>query len=385
MTDNTYTISEALDLAYPNYEFPFTAITGHPYLEFIAMVGIYNGVASGDDLYIKRININNLSAQNSSLPTKFNIQRITNAPTDGSTVTVTKHDSAIASLASQIEIRKYPNFTAGTTMMELPDFPNQSTNISNQAICSRTYGNRTQGIKGSASIRSFHDASAQGYILRESQGLLLAPITTPFSHQIETNIMFSTSDGTYSINESIIPNTKEQGIISIWNGSGSGQIITVNEIQVYDNGEVVPPYFTIELIDGLYNGDDITPIQNDSLNGALPSQILMRKNCNVMVAGTRAGAIIVTPQLMRTNKAGLNMGESQTSLSFPNRNEYILNKKGDSSYIHLGNGNGIAIIKKSIGTVPGASGIGKYEVFIEMTKVDQATGSTTAAEISSVF
>lgn len=349
-----------------NYVPLVTSFTEHPYPNHVADLAIFNQADSNVHIYIHKIWVKPLGTFDQLLPTKMSISRITSQPTGGEKVIAIKLDSSSDSIPSQIDIKKKSIASAGSVLRSFSLYPRQNMNRANQAICSQTFGHPT--INSSVVFSTgFRDNSVtQGFVIREGQGLSVTCDSIAKTMKFDLQVTFTLSGGKTYVVSTLVNPTSIESLLTLWNGIGSGEVITVVNMELSEVGEDLYPKFNIYKIDGLNGGTDITPIPFDSLNGPISPKVLIRQNSVVSLFGSINGAIISNPIFSSV------MGENSiTSLTITNTmfrdfNGFALNKT--SHPIKLNYNEGIAVM------IGNSSGIGHYEIFADITKQDLPRG-----------
>lgn len=179
------------------------------------------------------------------------------------------------------------------------------------------------------------------------------------------HIYFKTEDGTYIVS---IPLTPDPDIpnFAIFNGVGSGKTIDIKLLEIQEVGDDSLPYFTIEKIDNI-GSTVITPstplsvLKFDTANPDIPSQVIIRPNCIVKLAGYKFGAIMSNPSVRRQITPIYGIG-STTGVNW-RETAYVYTplEQSSDSLIVLKEGQGMAIIKKS------GSSLARVEMAIDFT------------------
>jgi len=368
LPDATYFLNLLFnDATSPSLEMPLSSMAGHPYFEHMALLAIQNEKGSNVDLIIKRITIKPLTTQSTSLPTLIEFRRVT-ALSGGTDIAVVKMDTNIPNLPPQILVRKNPSLTVSSVFHRGMNMQTLNFTAALRLTASKWLGKTIANLNQAEQLRAgYIDTQTQGWVFREGEGFALNLPAIPLTNAYQFNCLFSTEDGTYFFSETIRPEAVTP-ILGLFNGSTSGKTVTVKQFEIQEIGDDTLPYFTIEKIDGLRNGESITPEKMDTSNASLPTQIKIYKNPVVLLAGHKLGAIMINPSFRRAIQQiyGTGPGFSGVDLSGVNYTSKTLdNYKTD---IRLKEGQGLAIIKKS------ASEIGKFEIHVEFTKMDLGTG-----------
>jgi hypothetical protein len=352
---------------------PFTSLVGHPYLEQVAVLAVYNDIGSQVKINVKRILARPLTAREDTIPQKANFQRITGL-SGGTDLTAIKIDSNTANLPPQIQIKEdlLSVSTSGSVIRSIMDLP--MTNFSRvlAGLADRSVGAYAEYCDSAQALDAgYVSVGTQGWILREGEGLALVfPIIfTATTYRL--NVVFTTEDGTYIVTDAITPDPGRP-TFALFNGSGSGKIVTVRLIELVEVGDDSLPYFSVEAIDGLIpdSGQAVTSIPMDTLN-SLPSAVLIRKDCTVYLSGHKHGTIMANPRLRQTITPIFGKGSTDGINWAEGAFTFTAIEQSPESLIKLREGEGIAIIKRN------ASALARIEIAIEFTTTSVAAGGLT--------
>lgn len=352
------------NLYWPSIEMPITSLTGHPYLAHVAAACLYNGSGSGVDLYVNRAEGSALITQESAIPTAFNIGRIS-AYSGGATLSSFKLDTNTADLPSEVTaVEECDSVTAGSVFRRLPDFPR--TNIAqSRGLAELSTEFSRWGLDPSTIWDcGYHNSETQGFVLNEGEGFAIYPASNRLNCGYGVTVLFTTADGTYGYNHFSKPYAT-RALFAMLNGSGSGVVVTIRHVQVYEMAEDNPAYFSTERIDGvILDGDPVTPFSLDTANTAIPSEVKVFRNATVSLQGASTGALITQPTLSR-NMGTCNADGVASSLAFAG--EVVRRGKRFENPIVLHEGQGVAIIKRQ------SSKVGDFEFKFEFG-VEQVSG-----------
>jgi hypothetical protein len=164
----------------------------------------------------------------------FEIHRITSTPTGGTALSPIKHDTNAAAVHANVLIVANPtSCPTGTIWRRIISQPA----VSHAAIpslnphygCPASLRNINQRIAMSYASR---EGGTQGMVLREGEGMALMPTAGGISHWIE--ICFTIGTDAYQVFCPYLAASAYQGYslptLAMWNGSGSGQVITIEKV-----------------------------------------------------------------------------------------------------------------------------------------------------------
>lgn len=357
---------------------PDVMVAEHPYLDHIASMAIFNVTGSGKVVKIKEICINPVSSItiSSTVLGGAIVQRIT-ALTGGETLVPTKLDSNNAALPSQVSVVKYPAATTltGSPLFRVALFPtlNMTRVLSMMASASGSHHRL-----GPGQLLSFSDATTvqmQKITLREGEGIVLGMNggnnALPIEYDAALWIRNQSSGACYQVRERVF--TSELGLLAVHNGAGSGVILEVFNIELYEAGTDDMASFTVEGIDGA-EGDAATTVAHDSTN-TLPSSVRCIRNAHVKSAGFNEGVKIAIPQRRRVAMITTQHNAVATPPLSIWKNQLWNAKEGYEMVLR--EGKGIGIFKRTTG------GVGRFDISITFT-VDGALGSAVFPGVGDV-
>lgn len=358
---------------------PTVMVAEHPYLDHIAALAVFNRTGSGQVVKIKEICINPASTITTTALSNMIVQRIT-ALTGGEAVTPTKLDSNNAALPSQVSIVKYPATVtlSGNPLLRVACFStfNVTRVLSVLASASGSHSNI-----GPGQLLRWGDATTaetQKVTLREGQGISIGPSGTTTGIPIEYIVSFwlrnQSSGACYQVYERLFTTDTHQ--LSLLNGSGSGVILEVFNIELIEAGTDDMASFTIEGIDqaDLSSGDSVTPVSHDSTN-TLPADILCIRNARVKSGGYNEGVKIAQASRRRVGlvaKGTLTVATPPLSI----RKNQLWNANEGYEMV-LREGKGIGIFKRTTG------GIGRFDIAITFT-IGSTLGSAVFPAVGDV-
>lgn len=291
----------------PSLEQPVTALAGHPYLQHGAMLAIFNTQTSPVDILVNNVRTQQATSQVTAAQI-VGLQRISgySGGTDIS-ATIVPHDSG-NTFPQTISVVGNPGSVSGATLLKggallwpdqnitrtipfaMPGWPGGSRGNNYLLAPSRF----TQGY--------LSKGRDQGLILREGEGCTIAIIGSatilPPAAKFNMNILMNVGTHSYTLN-TVFPFLGGTPLLAIFNNVGSGQVVTIWDVQMIETAGDNPITFTMERIEGIENGNPVTPIAHDS-GASFPSTVLVRSSATTYAPGSREGALIVVPYLRRT-------------------------------------------------------------------------------------
>lgn len=251
-----------------------------------AILAIGNEVGSGKVIRIKEISIQMQGCSPSVGTTGMEVLTLISAHEGGDSLSIYEFDSN-NSLPAQVTAKSNSRITV------------TANSIFRRSVCAPSLrSNRTppifalQGAHNAglnfSQIFSRQSTTCQGIVLREGEGLAwYTPAgARPQSNYFGVCVQFSTTEAgnpTYGFRETYNTLADDTPGFSLMNGTGSGVVIEVTKVDVYEIGDDTVPCFSIIPIDGidpLNEGYTVTPIKMDSLNDDLPASIKIRSNAS---------------------------------------------------------------------------------------------------------
>lgn len=282
-------------------EIPTTVIAGHPVATHKAPIAIFNQQGSGVKLNVKLLNCRPLTMAQNPVST-LEVRQIT-ATSGGTQVFPTKLDSANSDLPSQVVCSFAPDSVTGTT-------PLRRSFICSGANFTRALANLTSMINGDSRtgfdsgefMKMTGEPELQKPTLNEGQGISITFTANgpTFCFGVTIMVRNKANNETHRFNELIEPRfLSGDTALSLFNGVGSGIALEVLRIQIRELGTDDIPYITYEPIDGVCTeSEDAVYLMADSAD-TLPPNILIKKNCNTMRAGSKYGGIVSSPAYRR--------------------------------------------------------------------------------------
>lgn len=276
-------------------ELPATVITGHPYLNDVSAVGIFNG-STTHALRVKHLSCRAISAeQNTSA--RAELVRIT-AASGGDTLTPFKVDSANPDLPAQVVVRERPEsatVVANSVLRSIMVIPWANYTRALGTWIARTNGDSHSKNDSSEVAAHGRGVDTQGYRINEGEGLLWRRATTspPHCYTISVLMRDVATGETYRINHLALPDGGTGNLLSIMNGAGSGIVLSITRVQIREIGTDETAVIDYCLLDGLDPGAADAAYVYD---GSLPSGVLVKRDALGARAGTKWGAVISMPK-----------------------------------------------------------------------------------------
>ncbi len=365
MALQTYQINTTTDNV--NFSQPITSISDslHPYLTHISAMALFNKKGSNKIVRIKNVGIEiiNSSFSNTSLPYYMTLQKIS-AYTGGTAVSAVSLDSTNSSLPSQVVCVSQPA-SVTTTNGAFANVPVVNINNLQNALPQMCSFQNRHNVFGSSFVTKWMDsatAQTQKITLREGQGIAFwnRDSAAFFNQAYRTEIVVRdtvSGDCYFYSDETKWALTPP---IALFNGSGSGVVLEVLSVNITEEGVdnvngfgvSVPAYLTIDAIENasIDNGAGVALTANpmDSSNSSL-TDIVAYKNCKVMWAGSKMGAVYVRntffPFLNQFSQNAPNIsnlpvqvfGRYKTGITQPDRSMDILLREGQGISIQQRN------------------------------------------------
>lgn len=360
---------------------PVVMVAEHPYLDHIAALAVFNVTGSGKVVKIKEVCINPVSSINiaSTILGGAIVQKIT-ALTGGETVAPTKLDSNNATLPAQVSTVKYPSATTltGSPILRVALFP--TFNVT-RVLSAMASASGSHSRIGPGQLLRWGDATTsqtQKITLREGEGIVLGMNggnnALPIEYNVALWIRNQSSGACYQIRERVF--SSELGMLAVLNGSGSGVILEIFNIELIEAGTDDMASFTVEGIDlaDISNGENVTPVSHDSTN-TLPADIRCIRNAHVKSAGFNEGVKIAIPQRRRVAMVTYQQGGVATPPVSILKNPLFRAQEGYEMVLR--EGKGIGIFKRTTG------GVGRFDIAITFT-IDGALGSVVFPAVGDV-
>jgi hypothetical protein len=355
-------------------EMPVAAVTGHPYLEHVAALALFNLTGSGKIIRVKAIAIQPIAPVTSNIEYRVALQRIT-ALAGGETVPAVALDSNNAALPSQVSI--VANGFATLTGSELAR--KLAVPIQNMTRALGALGNSHGGLSSSRIWKLLPHSDVQRIILREGQGISITPAGANRQFEIDVTLWLrNVSTGAcYVVHKALVPTHVDW--LAVLNGSGSGVVLELFDCEIVESGVDDIPQFSIEGIDGCgtsYSGEVVSPIKTDSTS-SLSGSVLCLKNAVVKSDGANSGALISMPwkQRVRPTNTGRGPGIAPVVPTGITPN-WIFYSRGPDYDTILREGKGLGIFNRNAGKV------GRFEFRVDFTQESSGGGSPAAATVA---
>jgi hypothetical protein len=380
----SYTISSGKDFRPGITDPPYTAVAGHPNLtDLCAAIGLFNRSGSGRKVTVHEIFFRDLSAPNTANITNLDFKRITGYTGGEFSITPQKHDTNNDNLPAEV-VCVEDAATITSTIIEHRTIVNIPFYSESQSVLNRpgtlTPGNTRDSLSPANMLYfNFQNASdVQGIILREGEGFAIAPKSNLVYQTVRYKAIIkfrkTSNSHCYSISEMFTTQGDAVPIV-LFNGSGSGVILEVYQVDLLEVGVNTVPYlFSVERIEGMDNGsgfEDSIMASLDPNNESLSGKVDYKVEVPVTKAGYKAGALMSQPILKRDWQTSIGCGQASPNANFSSLNASFLMPHNDCSEIVLHEGEGIAIFKR----VP--SSIGKSSIKITFS-VDPILSATYA-------
>lgn len=307
---------------------PFTATAGHPYYVGPAAMAVFNQPGSGKVVYVESMNVKPLATgQNVA---NFVVLQKCSAASGGELLTFGKNDDAFPDLPSQVEARTFPGsvtVTGSSAIRRLMLQARWHATAALATLSARATGSSAAGFD-SSEVASHTDATAQPYVLREGEGLVLTNGNdhSHMGYALSLLVKDATNNRTYRVRDLIDPLGATDGhVFSLLNGSGSGIVLEVHRIQLRETGSYEVPMGTWELIEALDDDAEALPpstvLPHDS-SLPLDAAVLVKANTRAIKAGFRSGGLITLPMFHRAQLTEPPFGAGVTGLQLGRRGRF---------------------------------------------------------------
>lgn len=287
---DTFQIVDQDDLHMFSQELPNTAVTGHPYLEHVAPLALFNPTGSGKTVRVRRVDVLPLMAQTTTTPNNFDLYRITAHTGTADAIAAASLDSNNAALPAQVVLARRPATvtTSGSQWDGASAIP-----LANDT---RALGYTFAAMPWSRRVGKLDAATAefQRCTLREGEGIavsLNSAVGLVYRFMVTLTVRVAATGAcyiyTFPVTPAVLP------LFSLLNGAGSGVVLEVVSLDYRVIGTDVLPQIALEPIDGIGDGDAVTPIAFDST--ASIGTVFARHNCKILMRGAKAGALISVP------------------------------------------------------------------------------------------
>ena len=208
----------------------------------------------------------------------YQLRLIDSVPTGGTSESVIKLDTDSADLPDEVLILNKPDVASSSLLRQIPNNPGIQPTLNGLTTNSM--------IGGKINTAEFiNTKDVQKIALNEGQGISIFEETSPFPHMQNAEIGFTVRSTGASYVVMITDLSTREGPLcafALYNGTGSGVVLDVNYVNVYDigginTGTTLIGGVRIGNINSFIDGVDITPSAFDS-NSTFPSGITVRKN-----------------------------------------------------------------------------------------------------------
>ena len=343
---DTFTVQDADDRRLFSQELPNTAVTGHPYLEHVAPLALFNPTGSGVTVRVRRAEVMPLMAQTTTTPGNYDLYRITAHTGTDDAIAAVKLDSNNAALPSQVVLARRPATvtTSGSQWDGASAIPlANDTRAMGYGFAATPWAQRLHRQDATTAER-------QRMTLREGEGIAvslnnLTGLVYSFMVTLTVRVAATGACHTYTfpVTPAVLP------LFSLLNGSGSGVVLEVVSLAYQEIGTDVIPQIALEPIDGIGDGDTLTPVPLDST--ASIGTIVAKRNAKILMRGAKHGALISVPHEQWQVPVGFGTGPGLANLTsdfpffrqakpYPNELDIVLRE-----------GEGIAITYKNAGSL----------------------------------
>lgn len=343
---DTFTVQDADDRRLFSQELPNTAVTGHPYLEHVAPLALFNPTGSGKTVRVRRAEVMPLMAQTTTTPGNYDLYRITAHTGTDDAIAAMKLDSNNAALPSQVVLARRPATvtTSGSQWDGASAIPlANDTRAMGYGFAATPWAQRLHRQDATTAER-------QRMTLREGEGIAvslnnLTGLVYRFMVTLTVRVAATGACHTYTfpVTPAVLP------LFSLLNGSGSGVVLEVVSLAYQEIGTDVIPQIALEPIDGIGDGDTLTPVPLDST--ASIGTIVAKRNAKILMRGAKHGALISVPHEQWQVPVGFGTGPGLANLTsdfpffrqakpYPNELDIVLRE-----------GEGIAITYKNAGSL----------------------------------
>lgn len=343
---DTFTVQDADDRCLFSQELPNTAVTGHPYLSHIAPMAIFNPTGSGVNVRVRRAEVMPLLAQTTTTPGNFDRYRITAHTGADDAIAAFSLDSSNAALPSQVVLARRPATvtTSGSQWDGARAIPlANDTRALGYGFAATPWSKRLRR-------RDAVTSEMQCPILREGEGIAVSMnavcgLVYRFMATITVRVVATGACYTYTfpVTPTGLP------IFSLLNGSGSGVVLEVCEMAYQQIGTDVLPQIALEPIDGIGDGDTLTPVAHDSAGSI--GAVIARRNCAILMRGAKHGALISVPHQAWQVSGGYGAGPAVGNLTGDMAFFRKLQPHARELDIVLREGEGLAITYKNAGSL----------------------------------
>ena len=336
----------------------------------VCVLGVYNDGGSGAIINLNRVEIRPTNPPSQASP-NFSIYRSA-IISGGEEITAAKLDSASPDLPTGVQMLTHARieYVADTPVRKflIPFSTSYTLAPSRNAVMLASY----RGVIGTTKGVGIGELWDAGVADSRVQQFTVQPGDT-FSIVMNGNYHLSATADIYCL---IATDSGDQYMITtdmsptlpvnyspltIVNGSTAE--LRVLRIGVQETSNTETPYWKINFIDGLDGGEDVQIEKLDSANSELPPRVLVRRNANILLPGSKRGASefgIPIRNILHSNVGRWN------NTGIVNDKYYCIGSHASfDGRLTLREGQGVALVRT------GQSGIGLFEVYCQFT-IDSA-------------
>lgn len=343
---DTFTVQDADDRRLFSQELPNTAVTGHPYLSHIAPMAIFNPTGSGVNVRVRRAEVMPLMAQTTTTPGNLDLYRITAHTGAADAITPASLDSNNAALPAAVVLARRPATvtTSGSQWDGASAIPlANDTRALGYGFAATPWSKRLRrrdAITGQVQCPTLREGEGIAVSMNAVCGLVYRFMATITVRVVATGACYTY---TFPVTPTGLP------IFSLLNGSGSGVVLEVCEMAYREIGTDVLPQIALEPIDGIGDGDTLTPIAHDSAGSI--GAIIARRNCAILMKGAKSGALISVPHQAWQVSGGYGAGPAVGNLTGDMAFFRKMQPHAPELDIVLREGEGLAITYKNAGSL----------------------------------
>lgn len=330
-------------------------LSNQPNIETAAMWALYNGKGSGKIVHVHHLTIDPLQGRTGTAAQTWGIQRCS-ALGGGVDVSgeVQPMDTNNAAIPSQVLFRDGCSATlTGATFRRILD--NQMLNPT-RATMYPCWLDPSSNNAVMSTQRGLTDC--QGQVLREGEGLVILTTgsTSRENWVLAIQVFINIGSSTYMLRR-LVQTGMWDGLLGIYNGSGSGVVLEVRDITVTEvtSDETTLRRYELGTISGLHpnsKGKILTLDPFDSTNSALPPEIVSCLRPTVLQIGPDSSYGVARPNhvpLRRyvgaNNGVGPGLAALLDSMSFKEALHY--DSSAGYGHFHLREGEGIAFFQRN--------------------------------------
>jgi len=323
---------------------------GGPCVVAAAPWALYNSARSGKLVRLLSLSLTEFQARTATATSnRLNTIR-TSAQSGGIAVASIKLDTAAADLPSQVLIAEGPDITtAGAVLRTALDLPQLNPT---RAVAYPPW--RTPGTADR--IYAQAGADVQGQVLREGQGLAVFATgrVAKENWPLAVVVVFTVGADTYMLRSRVTTGSMDCAI-GLFNGSGSGVVITVRGVYATEvaTDEQLLRRFQLEPISGLRGGVSLDTVTGLDSTAALPSSILCVEKAGCLQESADAIDPPARPcenvlRRLVCPSFGASPGIANTCL-FPGAQRRVFDQNSDSPIV-LREGEGVALFQRQVQT-----------------------------------